>query len=75
MSKLPVLRARELVQALLRAGFFIHHQKGSHVRLRSILSPIRHVTIPYHGGDIPQNTLRRILEQAGLTVDELKEVL
>jgi len=32
-DKLPVLKAKEVVRALQRAGFYIHHQAGSHARL------------------------------------------
>jgi predicted RNA binding protein YcfA (HicA-like mRNA interferase family) len=31
-DKLPVLKAQEVVRALLRGGFYIHHQAGSHAR-------------------------------------------
>jgi predicted RNA binding protein YcfA (HicA-like mRNA interferase family) len=30
MSGLPVLRLRQLIRALERAGFFVHHVRGSH---------------------------------------------
>ncbi|MBI4910178.1 MAG: type II toxin-antitoxin system HicA family toxin [Acidobacteria bacterium] len=33
MPRLPILKAREVLRVLLRAGFFIHHQTGSHARL------------------------------------------
>jgi predicted RNA binding protein YcfA (HicA-like mRNA interferase family) len=30
MSDLPVVRPRQLIRALERAGFFVHHIRGSH---------------------------------------------
>ena len=75
MTKLPVLRAREVIKALRHAGFFVHHQKGSHVRLRSAAKPTRNVTVPSHGGDVPMPTLRRILEQAEISLDDFMELL
>ena len=75
MTKLPVLRAKDIVAALGRAGFIIHHQHGSHVRLRREGNPTRNVTVPVHAVDIPQGTLRRIIEQAGLTADEFRDLL
>ena len=75
MSKLPVLKAREIVAALLKAGFTVHHQAGSHVRLRHRLDAALHVTVPMHSGDVPRTTLRRIIAQAGLTVAEFLELL
>ena len=34
MSDLPVVRPRQLIRALERAGFFVHHIRGSHHYLR-----------------------------------------
>lgn len=75
MSKIPVLRAREVVAALERAGFLVHHQTGSHVRLRHRIDSTRSVTVPAHVGDVPLGTLRRIIAQAGLTIEEFKDLL
>jgi hypothetical protein len=38
--RLPVLRPREVVAALLRAGFYIDHQTGSHARFYTARAPI-----------------------------------
>jgi predicted RNA binding protein YcfA (HicA-like mRNA interferase family) len=75
MTRLPVLRAREVVAALEKAGFQVHHQTGSHARLRRVSHPVVSVTVPIHGGDVPRATLRRILVQAGLTVEEFLRLL
>jgi predicted RNA binding protein YcfA (HicA-like mRNA interferase family) len=74
-EKLPVLKAKEVVRALERAGFYIHHQTGSHARLlhRSQTDP--RVTVPIHSKDIPPSLLRRILKQAGLREDEFAELI
>ena len=32
--KIPALKAKEVIKALLRAGFYVHHQRGSHAQLR-----------------------------------------
>ena len=74
-DKLPVLKAKDVVRALERAGFYIHHQSGSHARL---LHPTRHelrVTVPIHSKDIPPSLLRRILRQAGLSDDEFAKLI
>ena len=34
MERLPALRPKEVIKALERGGFFIHHQTGSHVAMR-----------------------------------------
>jgi predicted RNA binding protein YcfA (HicA-like mRNA interferase family) len=74
-DKLPVLKAKEVVRALKRAGFYIHHQTGSHARLLHRTKPELHVTVPVHSKDIPPSLLHRILKQAGLAEDEFAELI
>jgi predicted RNA binding protein YcfA (HicA-like mRNA interferase family) len=74
VKRVPVLRAREIVSALRKAGFEVVHQTGSHARLRREGSPPAFVTVPIHGGDVPRATLRRILDQARLSVEEFTEL-
>ncbi len=70
MPPLPALTARQVVRALQRAGFVIHHQTGSHVHLRSPDKPGLRVVVPYHNRDLAPKTLRSIIAQAELTADE-----
>ncbi len=72
---LPAVKARDCLKALQRAGFFIDHQTGSHARLfHSTRSELR-VTIPIHSKDLPHGTLKSILRQADLSVEEFLELL
>lgn len=32
MAKLPIVKPKEVIRALQKAGFYIHHQTGSHAR-------------------------------------------
>ena len=73
MSKPPVLRSREVVSALCRAGFVVHHQTGSHARLRH--PDGRSVTVAVHARDVPLGTLRRVIQQAGLTAEQFAKLL
>jgi predicted RNA binding protein YcfA (HicA-like mRNA interferase family) len=74
--KLPVLKSKEVINALLRAGFYVHRQKGSHARLLQRTNPELHVTVPVHSKDIPPTLLKhRILKQANLTDEEFLELL
>ena len=74
--KLPVLKPKEVIAALLRAGFYVHRQKGSHARLLHRTNPELHVTVPVHSKDIPPTLLKhRILKQANLTDKEFLELL
>lgn len=64
-----------MLAALLRAGFYIHHQKGSHVNLRHPDKTHLHIVVPSHAGDLAPRTLKSILAEAELTVEDLKELL
>lgn len=74
-EKLPVLKAREVVRALLRGGFYIHHQTGSQARLLHNTKPELRVTVPIHSKDIPPSLLKRILRQASLSEEEFRTLL
>jgi predicted RNA binding protein YcfA (HicA-like mRNA interferase family) len=76
VSKLPVLKPRDVIAALERGGFYIHHQRGSHARLLHQTRPELRVTVPIHGKDIPPSLLKhRILKQACLTEDDFLKLL
>lgn len=74
MPKLPVCRSREAVAALRKAGFAVDHQTGSHAILYKPGHP-NPVTVPMHRDDLKPGTLRRIIKDAGLTVDEFRGLL
>jgi predicted RNA binding protein YcfA (HicA-like mRNA interferase family) len=74
--RLPVLKPREALRALQRAGFEIHHQAGSHAQPRHPQKPHLHVTVPRHDRfDLPLPVLKSILRQAELTVEEFLDLL
>jgi predicted RNA binding protein YcfA (HicA-like mRNA interferase family) len=57
-----------MVRALVRLGWAIARQSGSHVVLvRAGQAP---VTVPVHPGTLKLGTAKAILKQAGLTEDE-----
>ncbi|MDI1471779.1 type II toxin-antitoxin system HicA family toxin [Thermodesulfovibrio sp. 1176] len=74
MSKLPQLSGKELCKLLEKIGYKIDHQTGSHIILRHDKPPHRRLTIPNHK-EIAEGTLRAILRQAGISIEELKELL
>lgn len=67
---LPSVKPRELIRALERAGFFIHHSSGSHRIMKHPNKPGLRVTVPYHNQDLKRKTLASIIEQAGYEVEE-----
>jgi predicted RNA binding protein YcfA (HicA-like mRNA interferase family) len=73
--KLPVIKSKLLLRALKRGGFIIDRQEGSHISLIHPEHPELTVTVPYHNKDLKKGTLHRLLEQAGLTVQQLKDLL
>jgi predicted RNA binding protein YcfA (HicA-like mRNA interferase family) len=74
--RLPVLKPKEVLRALLKAGFEIHHQTGSHAQLRHTTKLNLRVTIPRHDRfDLPLPVLKSILRQAELTAEEFLKYL
>jgi len=69
MSKLPVLRPREVISTLKRAGFYEDHRKGSHVAMRNDDKHCSAV-VAVHPGTVPKGTLKSIIRQAKMTVEE-----
>ena len=74
MTKLPTdLSGHDLIKALERIGFVVQRQRGSHIVLRRD-SPFARVTVPNHK-ILRVGTLRTILNQAQMTVEQLIELL
>jgi predicted RNA binding protein YcfA (HicA-like mRNA interferase family) len=71
MMKLPSLTVREVIRKLRKAGFVFDRQaKGSH-EIWYNPKTRRRTTVPNHpGATIPKGTLRAIITQSGLTIDE-----
>ncbi|MDH7500376.1 MAG: type II toxin-antitoxin system HicA family toxin [candidate division NC10 bacterium] len=74
MSELPVISGKDLCKILRRLGYLIDHQTGSHLILRNENPPYRRLTVPDHK-EIAKGTLKSILRQAGLTSEELRELM
>ena len=68
--KLPTdVSGQELVRVLLRVGFVVNRQRGSHIILRRG-DPYARVVVPDHK-QIRPGTLRQILNEAGITIAQL----
>jgi predicted RNA binding protein YcfA (HicA-like mRNA interferase family) len=74
VSVLPRVSGREVVKALLQIGYEQDRQRGSHIILRQVAAPHRRLVVPDHS-EVAKGTLRAIIRQAGLTVDEFKALL
>jgi predicted RNA binding protein YcfA (HicA-like mRNA interferase family) len=74
MTKIPTdLSGRDLVRVLLKVGFVVKRQRGSHIILRRTDPPAR-VVVPDHKA-LRIGTLRSVLSAAGVTVEDLLELL
>jgi len=74
VSQIPRVSGREVVKALRKIGYEQDRQRGSHIVLRQTGSPHRRVTVPDHS-EVAKGTLRAIIREVGLTVDEFKALL
>ena len=74
MARPPQVNARRLLAALQRAGFEVRRQTGSHVILRHPESK-RMAVVPQHPGALSPELTISILKQAGLTAEDLRELL
>jgi predicted RNA binding protein YcfA (HicA-like mRNA interferase family) len=68
MTSLPRISGRACVAALSKKGFQFKRQNGSHIILRRA-EPFAQVVVPDHK-ELDFGTLRGIIRQAGLSVDE-----
>ncbi len=77
MSKLPRdVPGDRLVRAVLRVGWYRDHQVGRHVTHRHRENPGKNVVVPVHQGrPLKPKVLQRILHEAELTIERLKELL
>lgn len=74
MAKLPRVSGQECAKALQKVGFrFKRQSKGSHMVYRRD-EPFAQVVIPDHD-ELDRGTLKGILKQAGVTVDEFITLL
>jgi predicted RNA binding protein YcfA (HicA-like mRNA interferase family) len=75
-KRLPSVTAREIMRALERAGFQQVRSKGSHRVFQHRDNPKRRTMVADRGArDIPPGTLRAIIRQTGLTVEEFVDLL
>ena len=70
MGKLPVVSGKEVVKRLERAGFVLVRHVGSHIILRRETRPKLTLTVPDHK-ELKRGTLKAILRQAGITLEQL----
>jgi predicted RNA binding protein YcfA (HicA-like mRNA interferase family) len=74
VTRLPVISGRDAVKAFRKIGYELDHQTGSHMILRRRVPSHRRLTIPDHK-ELAKGTLRALIREAGLTVEEFNVLL
>ena len=79
MPKLPRVSAKEVIKALEKLGFIKVRQKGSHVIMKKKLGDHNNTEIgcvvPLHNKTLAVGTLKSILNQANVSVDDFIQAL
>ena len=70
MGRLSGFRYKEIIKRLKAFGFAFDRQAAGSHEIWYNGQTGRYTTIPNHSGDMPEGTLRAILKQANITVDE-----
>ena len=63
----------QVCKALRRIGYYIDHQRGSHIFLHNLANN-KSVIVPNHK-ELKKGTLNSILNKVNLSIDDLKNLL
>jgi predicted RNA binding protein YcfA (HicA-like mRNA interferase family) len=72
--KLPAVTAKQLARVAERLGFVLRRQRGSHAIYVRERDQAR-VVIPMHVGDLKRKTLRGIVQDLKISIEEFLEML
>ena len=64
----------EVVKAFRKLGYELDEQHGSHMILRHADPPHRRLSVPNHR-ELAKGTLRVLIRESGLTVEEFSQLL
>lgn len=70
MGRLSGFHYRDIIRRLKQFGFTFDRQAAGSHEIWYFEATSRYTTIPNHSGDMPEGTLRAILQQAGITPEE-----
>jgi len=71
MTKLPQVKPQAVIKSLEKLGFKQTRISGSHARLAH--PDGRKATIPIHNQPLPKGTLKSILRQAQISLEDLEK--
>ena len=72
MRRPTLISGREMARLLSALGFEAVRQRGSHLRL--VHPDGRRTMVPMHSQDLPRGTIRAILQDVGISVDEYERL-
>ncbi len=70
MARLSGFKYREIIKRLKRLGFEFDRQAAGSHEIWFNPETRQYTTVPNHPGDMPEGTLRAILKESGITLDE-----
>lgn len=73
-SKYPILPPDKIIKVLIKFGFEKTSQKGSHIKYTRLGNPTRITIVPMYD-EIAKGTLKSILMQAGISLEEFLKQL
>ena len=74
MPELPRVSAKQIIKIILKRGFILSRQNGSHKIYKNFVG--KRVTVPFHESKILHpKILKSILHDADITVEDLKGLL
>jgi len=72
--RLPILKARDILRALKKLGFFEVCQRGAHICFKH--PDGRFTLVPRHSGeDVGRGLLRQILREINISPEEFSKLL
>ena len=75
MSDIPSLSYTKIINAMQLLGFVVLRQKGSHIRIQKRTEDrVIKTIVPAHK-PVKRNTLRQILKQCDIDIEEFKKYL
>lgn len=70
MGRLSGFSCRQIIRRLKKFGFAFSRQAAGSHEIWYNPETGRYTTLPNHSGDMPEGTLRAILQQAGVDVEQ-----
>ena len=71
---MPAVSSRKLIKVLKKKGFVLYRTTGSHRHFKHP-SVRKLITVPFHNRDIGRGLMKKILDDAEISIDEFIKLL